>query len=221
MPSAPPLAPSARYYPCNETLRPLFLHRHALARAGVCRRAGAVSAPRQLPTEKFAHRHQGAACRAGFQYGNAQLQIAGWPRWTKARCCARSSTGCSPYKFYCKRLAAQLGVAGTSATPARWTPPPCARRIWRPTFSCCRPAVRTAPTAWAKPCCWPALRGRRRGIPSMLEDGREGYLYGDALDEKRWPTRSCGCCKAQTAARPWARPPAPGAADPRRRPQRR
>lgn len=30
----------------------------------------------------------------------------------------------------------------------------------------------------------PCVAAAVGGIPSMLEDGREGYLYGDALDEK-------------------------------------
>ena len=51
--------------PLQRDITSAVLYGYAVACAGLCRRAGAAAAPGQLPAEKPAHRHQGAACRAG------------------------------------------------------------------------------------------------------------------------------------------------------------
>ena len=50
------------------------------------------------------------------QYGNAQLQIAGWPPLDKGPLLRPVIDRMFPYKLYCKR---SWAWRGTSATPAR------------------------------------------------------------------------------------------------------
>ena len=107
------------------------------------------------------------------------------PRWTKGPLLRPVIDRMFPYKFYCKRLAAQLGVAGH----IRYTGPLDAAAMRQAYLeadvfllpSSCENSPNSLGEAMllGLPCVAAAV-----GIPSMLEDGREGYLYGDALDEK-------------------------------------
>lgn len=117
-----------------------------MACAGLCRRAGAAAAPGQLPAENL-HTVIKALPAVLAEYGDAELRIAGWPPLDKGPLLRPVIDRMFPYKLYCKRLAAQLGVT----EHIRYTGPLDAaamrQRIWRQTPFCCRPAARTAPTA--------------------------------------------------------------------------
>ena len=138
------LAPAARYFACNETLRPLFY----TGTPWHAREFGATPVL-FLPQGNYPLKNLHTALRALpavlAAYDDAQLVIAGWPP---------SLTGCSPTSAIVSSLPPSLALRGTSAIPARWTPPRCVRHIWRPMFFCCPPAVKTAPTVWGRPCCW-------------------------------------------------------------------
>ena len=179
------LAPSARYYPCNETLRPLF-YTGTLWHAREFAAAPVLFLPQGNYPLKNLHTVIKALPAVLAQYGNAQLQIAGWPPLDKGPLLRPVIDRMFPYKFYCKRLAAQLGVAGH----IHYTGPLDASAMRQAYLesdvfllpSSCENSPNSLGEAMllGLPCVAAAVGG----IPSMLEDGREGYLYGDALDEK-------------------------------------
>ena len=145
------LAPAARYFACNETLRPLFYtgtpwHAREFGAAPV------LFLPQgNYPLKNLHCGH----CPPYWQLtAMHSLSSQAGRRLTKALCCAPSLTGCSPTSAIVSSLPPSLALRGTSAIPARWTPPRCVRHIWRPMFFCCPPAVKTAPTVWGRPCCW-------------------------------------------------------------------
>ena len=99
------------------------------------------------------------------EYGDAELRIAGWPPLDKGPLLRPVIDRMFPYKLYCKRLAAQLGVT----EHIRYTGPLDAAAM--------RQAYLEA-MLLGLPCVASAVGG----IPSMLANGTEGLLYGDALD---------------------------------------
>ena len=149
------LTQSARYYHCNETLRPLF-YTGTLWHAREFAAAPVLFLPQGNYPLKNLHTAIKALPAVLAQYGNAQ------------------------------RLAAQLGVAGH----IRYTGPLDASAMRQAYLeadvfllpSSCENSPNSLGEAMllGLPCVAAAVGG----IPSMLEDGREGYLYGDALDEK-------------------------------------
>lgn len=108
------------------------------------------------------------------QYGNAQLQIAGWPPLDKGPLLRPVIDRMFPYKLYCKRLAAQLGVA----EHIHYTGPLDASAMRQAYLeadvfllpSSCENSPNSLGEAML---LGPALRGRRRG--------------GDSLNAGGWP----------------------------------
>ena len=179
------LAPSARYYPCNETLRPLF-YTGTLWHAREFAAAPVLFLPQGNYPLKNLHTVIKALPAVLAQYGNAQLQIAGWPPLDKGPLLRPVIDRMFPYKLYCKRLAAQLGVAGH----IRYTGPLDAtamRQVYLEADVFLLPSsCENSPNSLGEAMLLglPCVAAAVGGISSMLEDGREGYLYGDALDEK-------------------------------------
>lgn len=179
------LAPAARYFACNETLRPLFYtgtpwHAREFGAAPVL----------FLPQGNYPLKNLHTALRALpavlAVYGDAQLVIAGWPPLDKGPLLRPVIDRMFPYKRYCKQLAAELGIAGH----IRYTGPLDAAAMRQAYLeadvfllpSCCENSPNSLGEAMllGLPCVAAAVGG----IPSMLENGREGLLYGDALDDK-------------------------------------
>ena len=104
------LAPHARYYPCNETLRPLF-YTGALWHAREFGRAPVLFLPQGNYPLKNLHTVIRALPAVRQQFPGATLHIAGWPPLDKGPLLRPIIDRMFPYKLYCKRLAAQLGVA--------------------------------------------------------------------------------------------------------------
>ena len=213
-------APHARYYPCNETLRPLFYTGYAVACAGLCRRAGAVSAPGQLPAEKPAHRHQGAACRAGPVTVTPSCALRAGRRWTRGPLLRPVIDRMFPYKLYCKRLAAQLGVTGH----IRYTGPLDAAAMRQAYLeadvfllpSSCENSPQQLGRGHA---AGPALRRQRRGWYSF----DAGERHRGAFVRRRAGRRCAGprrlrVLHSPTAVRPWAWRPVPAHCRPMMRP---
>ena len=179
------LAPNARYYPCNETLRPLF-YTGTLWHARDFAAAPVLFLPQGNYPLKNLHTVIKALPAVLAQYGDAQLHIAGWPPLDKGPLLRPVIDRMFPYKRYCKRLAAQLGVAGH----IHYTGPLDAAAMRQAYLeadvfllpSSCENSPNSLGEAMllGLPCVASAVGG----IPSMLADGREGYLYGDALDDK-------------------------------------
>ena len=179
------LAPRARYYPCNETLRPLFYtgtlwHPREVAAAPV------LFLPQGNYPLKNLHTVIRALPAVLAEYGDAKLRIAGWPPLDKGALLRPVIDRMFPYKLYCKRLAAQLGVAGH----IEYTGPLDAAAMRQAYLeadvfllpSSCENSPNSLGEAMllGLPCVASAVGG----IPSMLENGSEGILYGDALNEK-------------------------------------
>ena len=177
------LAPHARYSPCNETLRPLF-YTGTLWHAREFAAAPVLFLPQGNYPLKNLHTVIKALPAVLAVYGNAQLVIAGWPPLDKGPLLRPVIDRMFPYKLYCKRLAAELGVA----EHIRYTGPLDADAMRQAYLeadvfllpSTCENSPNSLGEAMllGLPCVASAVGG----IPSMLDDGREGLLYGDALD---------------------------------------
>ena len=179
------LAPAARYFACNETLRPLF-YTGTPWRAREFGAAPVLFLPQGNYPLKNLHTALRALPAVLAAYGDAQLVIAGWPPLDKGPLLRPVIDRMFPYKRYCKQLAAELGIAGH----IRYTGPLDAAAMRQAYLeadvfllpSCCENSPNSLGEAMllGLPCVAAAVGG----IPSMLESGREGLLYGDALDDK-------------------------------------
>lgn len=177
------LAPHARYYPCNETLRPLF-YTGTLWHARDFAAAPVLLLPQGNYPLKNLHTVIKALPAVLAEYGDAELRIAGWPPLDKGPLLRPVIDRMFPYKLYCKRLAAQLGVT----EHIRYTGPLDAAAMRQAYLeadvfllpSACENSPNSLGEAMllGLPCVASAVGG----IPSMLAKGTEGLLYGDALD---------------------------------------
>lgn len=179
------LAPHARYYPCNETLRPPFYtgtlwHPREFAAAPV------LFLPQGNYPLKNLHTVIKALPAILAKYGSAELHIAGWPPLDKGPLLRPVIDRMFPYKRYCKRLAAQLGVA----EHIHYTGPLDAAAMRQAYLeadvfllpSSCENSPNSLGEAMLLGL--PCVASAAGGISSMLTDGVEGYIYGAALDEK-------------------------------------
>ena len=181
--AAAALAPAARYYPCNETLRPLF-YTGTLWHARDFAAAPVLLLPQGNYPLKNLHTVIKALPAVLAEYGDAELRIAGWPPLDKGPLLRPVIDRMFPYKLYCKRLAAQLGVT----EHIRYTGPLDAAAMRQAYLeadvfllpSGCENSPNSLGEAMllGLPCVASAVGG----IPSMLANGTEGLLYGDALD---------------------------------------
>ena len=177
------LAPHARYYPCNETLRPLF-YTGTLWHARDFAAAPVLLLPQGNYPLKNLHTVIKALPAVLAEYGDAELRIAGWPPLDKGPLLRPVIDRMFPYKLYCKRLAAQLGVT----EHIRYTGPLDAaamRQAYLEADAFLLPSgCENSPNSLGEAMLLglPCVASAVGGIPSMLENGTEGLLYGDALD---------------------------------------
>lgn len=177
------LAPHARYYPCNETLRPLF-YTGTLWHARDFAAAPVLLLPQGNYPLKNLHTVIKALPAVLAEYGDAELRIAGWPPLDKGPLLRPVIDQMFPYKLYCKRLAAQLGVM----EHIRYTGPLDAaamRQAYLEADAFLLPSgCENSPNSLGEAMLLglPCVASAVGGIPSMLANGTEGLLYGDALD---------------------------------------
>ena len=177
------LAPHARYYPCNETLRPLF-YTGTLWHARDFAAAPVLLLPQGNYPLKNLHTVIKALPAVLAEYGDAELRIAGWPPLDKGPLLRPVIDRMFPYKLYCKRLAAQLGVTDR----IRYTGPLDAaamRQAYLEADAFLLPSgCENSPNSLGEAMLLglPCVASAVGGIPSMLANGTEGLLYGDALD---------------------------------------
>lgn len=177
------MAPAARYYPCNETLRPGFY-------TGACwtpRTFGA--APRLLMTQgnyplKNLHTALAALPALRRRWPGLTLDVAGWPPLDKGLLLRPVIARMFPYQTFCRRLARQLGVAdcvhytgplAESAMRQAYLDADC---YLLPSFSENSPNSLGEAMLLGLPC----VASRVGGIPDLLADGTEGRLYAPAGD---------------------------------------
>ena len=91
-----------------------------------------------------------------------------------------------PYKRYCKRLAAQLGVAGHIHYTGPLDAAAMRQAYLEADVFLLPSSCENSPNSLGEAMLLglPCVASAAGGISSMLTDGVEGYIYGAALDEK-------------------------------------
>ena len=177
------LAPQASYYPCNETLRPLF-YTGALWHAREFGRAPVLFLPQGNYPLKNLHTVIRALPAVRQRFPGATLHIAGWAPLDKGPLLRPIIDRMFPYKLYCKQLAAQLGVADA----LHYTGPVDAAAMRQAYLegdvfllpSSCENSPNSLGEAMLLG--MPCVASNAGGIPDMLADGREGLIYGESQD---------------------------------------
>lgn len=178
------LAPRARYFPCNETLRPAFY----TAPAWRPRTFG--SAPVLLLSQgnyplKNLHTLIAALPALAKRWPGITVRVAGWGPLDKGALLRPVIAAMFPYQTYCARLAAQLGVSerlrhtgplGEAAMRQAYLD---ADVFVLPSF------IENSPNSLGEAMLLgvPCVAAKTGGIPDLLTHGAEGLLYappGDA-----------------------------------------
>lgn len=183
MQAAAALAPRARYYPCNETLRPLF-YGGALWQGHDGRDQPVLLLTQGNYPLKNLHTVLKAMPALLKRWPGLLLRVAGWPPLDKGPLLRPVIDWMFPYQTYCKRLIAGLGLA----EHVRYTGPlgPDAMRqayldadlFILPSFSENSPNSLGEAMLLGMPCVAAAVGG----IPSMAQDKTEALLYAPAGD---------------------------------------
>ena len=191
------LAPHARYWPCNETLRPAFYggvrwQKHDFSTAPTL----------LLPQGNYPLKNLHTALRALptvlQRWPEATLCVAGWPPLDKGPLLRPVIDWMFPYQRYCKALAAQLGVS----EHLRYTGPLQAEAMRQayldadvfllPSFSENSPNSLGEAMLLGAPC----VASKVGGIPDLLDSGVEGLLYHPAGDADALATALCAVLSA-------------------------
>ena len=173
---------NARYYPCNETLRPCFY-------TGTLWQPRAAAAPILfLPQGNYPIKNLHTLIQALPAvlkvYPCARLHIAGWPPLDKGPLLRPVTDGLFPYKAYCRKLAQRLGVA----EHIRYLGPLDAdamRQAYLDADVFVLPSnCENSPNSLGEAMLlgMPCVVSNAGGIPDMLTDGREGLIYGKSTD---------------------------------------
>lgn len=177
------LAPSARYYPCNETLRPLFYtgtlwHAREFAAAPVL-----FLSQGNYPLKNL-HTVIRALPAVRQQFPGATLHIAGWPPLDKGPLLRPIIDRMFPYKLYCKRLAAQLGVADALHYTGPLDAAAMRQAYLEADVFLLPSSCENSPNSLGEAMLlgMPCVASNAGGIPDMLAAGREGLLYGESQD---------------------------------------
>ena len=173
---------NARYYPCNETLRPCFY-------TGSLWQPRAAAAPILfLPQGNYPIKNLHTliqALPAVLQvYPCARLHVAGWAPLDKGPLLRPVTDGLFPYKAYCRKLAQRLGVA----EHIRYLGPLDAasmRQAYLDADVFVLPSTcENSPNSLGEAMLLglPCVVSHAGGIPDMLTHEREGLIYGNATD---------------------------------------
>lgn len=186
------LAPQARYFSCNETLRPLFYE------GGLWQSHGSGQSPVLLLSQgnyplKNLHTVLRALPDILKQYPGTQLRIAGWPPLDKGPLFRPLIRRLFPYQRYCRQLATELNILNH----IHYTGPLDAAAMRQayldadlfilPSSSENSPNSLGEAMLLGVPC----VASQAGGIPDMLTDGQEGRLYGQALDARALADTVC------------------------------
>ena len=181
--AAADLAPAACYYPCNETLRPLF-YTGALWHAREFGRAPVLFLPQGNYPLKNLHTVIRALPAVRQQFPGATLHIAGWPPLDKGPLLRPIIDRMFPYKLYCKRLAAQLGVADALHYTGPLDAAAMRQAYLEADVFLLPSSCENSPNSLGEAMLlgMPCVASNAGGIPDMLAAGREGLLYGESQD---------------------------------------
>ena len=181
--AAADLAPAARYYPCNETLRSLF-YTGALWHAREFGRTPVLFLPQGNYPLKNLHTVIRALPAVRQQFPGATLHIAGWPPLDKGPLLRPIIDRMFPYKLYCKRLAAQLGVADALHYTGPLDAAAMRQAYLEADVFLLPSSCENSPNSLGEAMLlgMPCVASNAGGIPDMLAAGREGLLYGESQD---------------------------------------
>lgn len=181
--AAADLAPDAHYYPCNETLRPLF-YTGALWHTREFGRAPVLFLPQGNYPLKNLHTVLRALPAVRQQFSGAVLRIAGWPPLDKGPLLRPIIDHMFPYKLYCKRLAAQLGVADALHYTGPLDAAAMRQAYLEADVFLLPSSCENSPNSLGEAMLlgMPCVASSAGGIPDMLADGTEGLLYGESQD---------------------------------------
>lgn len=177
------LAPQARYFACNETLRPLFYQGTEWKPRAFGRAPVLLLSQGNYPLKNL-HTVLKALPALLERWPDLQLRIAGWPPLDKGPLLRPLIARLFPYQRYCRRLAASLGVAdhihytgplGAEAMRQAYLD---ADLFVLPSLSENSPNSLGEAMLLGVPC----IASCAGGIPDMITDGQEGLLYGAPLD---------------------------------------
>lgn len=177
------LAPNARYYPCNETLRPLF-YTGAAWHAREFGRAPVILLTQGNYPLKNLHTLLQAMPLVLKRWPGATLRIAGWPPLERGALLQPVIDWMFPYQRYCKKLIAELGLHHA----VQYTGPLDAaamRQAYLDADVFVLPSLsENSPNSLGEAMLlgMPCVAAEVGGIPSMLQNGVEGVLYTPALD---------------------------------------
>lgn len=184
------LAPQAAYYPCNETLRPVFVNSRELWHPREFGRGPVLLMSQGNYPLKNLHTLLRAMPAVLRRWPDAVLRVAGWPPLDKGPLLRPVIDWMFPYQSYCKTLIRQNGLTGhvfyTGPLPAE-----AMRRAFLdadlfvlPSYSENSPNSLGEAMLLGLPC----VAAAAGGIPDMTRGGAEAVLYGppgdaDALAE--------------------------------------
>lgn len=177
------LTPQARYYHCNETLRPAFYRPPLWAPRTFGNAPVILMAQGNYPLKNL-HTALKAMPAVLCRWPGAELRVAGWPPPDKGPLLNILVDWLQPYQRYCKKLAKELKLTDH----LRYTGP-LEEAAMRAAFleadvyllpSICENSPNSLGEAMLLGL--PCVASRAGGIPDMLADGSEGVLYGDACD---------------------------------------
>lgn len=177
------MAPQARYFRCNETLRSPFYsgplwQPHEFGQSPVL-----LLSQGNYPLKNL-HTVLQALPRLRQRWPGLTLHIAGWPPLDKGPLLRPVIQWMFPYQHYCQTLAHRLRVedclhyTGPLQADAMRQAFLDADLFVLPSFSENSPNSLGEAMLLGMPC----LASRAGGIPDMLEDGKEGRIYGPAGD---------------------------------------
>lgn len=181
--AAEELAPAARYAPCNETLRPLF-YTGALWHPREFGRAPVIFLPQGNYPLKNLHTMLTALPMLLKRWPGAVLRIAGWPPLERGALLRPVIDWMFPYQRYCKKLIDQFDLydhieyTGPLDAAAMRQSYLDADVFVLPSLSENSPNSLGEAMLLGLPC----VAAEVGGIPSLLQNGREGVLYGPPLD---------------------------------------
>ncbi|MEE0800039.1 MAG: glycosyltransferase [Gemmiger sp.] len=177
------LAPAARYYPCNETLRPEFYqppvwHPRTFGTAPVL-----LLSQGNYPLKNL-HTLLQAMPAVLERFPGAVLRVAGWPPLDKGPLLRPVIRRMFPYQTYCRRLIDRLGLAGH----VQYTGPLDAAAMRQAYLDAdlylLTSFTENSPNSLGEAMLLglPCVASRAGGIPDMMLDGSEGLVYGEAGD---------------------------------------
>lgn len=155
-------------------------------------RAGGIPAPREAAADgpvlflsqgnlplKGLHRLIEALPAIRAEYPGAQLTVAGWPPLDKGPLLRPVIRWMFPYQRWCADLAARLGVAGQIHYTGPLDAAGMKRQLLASDLFLLTSSIENSPNSLGEAMLlgMPCVAGRVGGVPSLLEDGREGLLY--------------------------------------------